>query len=115
MSEKPTQPASVEAPSSGYYSATFFVDQHSRFRGAAAAHPAFYIEPASSGYLTFQVESDLTAEEQLQVAERLVGAAAAWRDQLAERLEKARTAVDELAEAHAEIARLKSELAGGAA
>lgn len=48
------------------------------------------------------------AETQLAVADRVLAGVQRWRDSIAAAAERQRTAVDELAEARAEIARLKS-------
>ncbi|MGW6741728.1 hypothetical protein ACWGDX_13535 [Streptomyces sp. NPDC055025] len=94
------------------FTATYFLDKKSDFRGNSSVHPVFYVEPNGehrNGYITLQIDANLSADEQLKIADRLADAAGAWRDGLAARADSERTAADELAEAHAEIARLKAE------
>lgn len=94
------------------YTATFFLGTRTHVRGNASVHPVLYVEPDGQhhpGYITFQIDSKLTVEEQLNVAERFVAGVAAWRDGIAARADQERTASDELAKAREEIARLKAE------
>lgn len=85
-----------------------------RFHSAAGSIPAFYAQ-GSSGSFTLQFTSRVSPEERLAVADRLAAAAAEWRDSLAAQMEQEHTTAKELAEARAEIARLKGEQDGGAA
>ncbi|MFB7500092.1 hypothetical protein ACFC09_36335 [Streptomyces sp. NPDC056161] len=99
------------------YSLTFFIGEKTHIRGVASVDPALYVEPDghhAPGYITFQLDWKLSIDEQLEVADRFAASVAAWRDELAARVEQERTAVNELADARAEIARLKAEQTGGA-
>jgi hypothetical protein len=53
-------------------------------------------------------KSGTSAETQLAIADRVLAGVQRWRDSIAAGAEAQRTAVDELAEARAEIARLKA-------
>ncbi|MCX4849786.1 hypothetical protein [Streptomyces sp. NBC_00893] len=94
------------------YTATFFLGMKAHFRGNTSVHPVFYVEPDGEhrpGYLTFQLDSKLSVDEQLKVADRFAQAVTAWRDEIAARADQQRTAADELDAAREEIARLKAE------
>ncbi|MCX5158138.1 hypothetical protein OOK39_02330 [Streptomyces sp. NBC_00264] len=94
------------------YTATFFLGMKAHFRGNTSVHPVFYVEPDGEhrpGYLTFQLDSKLSVDEQLEIADRFATAVTAWRDEIAARADQQRTATDELNAARAEIARLKAE------
>lgn len=94
------------------YTATYFLDGKTNFRGSDAANPSFYIEPEGwhqGGYVTLLFSTGTSLDDQLQIAERLAQAAIEWRDSLAARADAARTAASELEAARAEIARLKAE------
>jgi hypothetical protein len=94
------------------FTATFFLGKPSHFRATLSVSPVFYVEPDGehrAGYVTFQLDSKLSIDEQLKVVDRFAKAAAAWRDDIAARATRERTAVDELEAARAEIARLKAE------
>ncbi|MGW0904931.1 hypothetical protein [Streptomyces sp. NPDC002853] len=82
--------------------------------------------PYSVATLTLRPSSDVTAnelqmlfpsampvEKQLVVADRVLRQVTRWRDNIAEAADRQRTAADELAEARAEIERLKAEREGG--
>ncbi|MFD7622078.1 hypothetical protein [Streptomyces sp. NPDC059802] len=94
------------------YSATFFLGTKAHFRGNTSVHPVFYVEPDGKhrpGHITFQHGSELSIDEQLEIADRFAKAATAWRDEIAARADQQRTAADELEAARSEIARLKAE------
>ncbi|MFJ9037898.1 hypothetical protein ACIRF8_15060 [Streptomyces sp. NPDC102406] len=98
------------------FTATFFLGRTTHVRGNASVHPVLYVEPEGqhrSGYVTFQIDAKLSIDEQLEIADRFAKAVTAWRDDLAARADQQRTAVDELAEARAEIARLKAQREDG--
>lgn len=57
--------------------------------------------------------SGMPTEKQLAVADRVLAGVQRWRDNIADAANRQRTAADELAEARAEIARLKAEREGG--
>ncbi|MFB6717628.1 hypothetical protein [Streptomyces sp. NPDC056358] len=61
------------------------------------------------GYITFQLDSKLSIDEQLEIADRFAKAVTSWRDEIAARADQQRTAADELEAARAKIARLKAE------
>ncbi|MGW1102775.1 hypothetical protein [Streptomyces sp. NPDC002540] len=94
------------------YTATFFLGTKAHFRGNTSVHPVFYVEPDGEhrpGYLTFQLDSKLSIEEHLEIADQFAQAVTAWRDEIAARADQQRTAADELNAAREEIARLKAE------
>lgn len=94
------------------FTATYFLGTKTHVRGNTSVHPVLYVEPDGEhrpGYVTFQIDSKLSVDEQLAIAERFAAAVAGWRDGIAERAEQERTATDELTAARAEIARLKAE------
>ncbi|MFF1650191.1 hypothetical protein [Streptomyces sp. NPDC058240] len=95
-----------------YYTATFFLGMKAHFRGNTSVAPVFYVEPDGEhapGYITFQLDSELSIDEQLKIADRFAQAVTAWRDEIAARADQQRTAADDLEAARAEIARLKAE------
>ena len=61
------------------------------------------------GDVSFQMRQSVTAEERVEIAEEFLKSVTAWRDQIVTEVERARTAIDELAAAREEIARLKAE------
>ncbi|MFJ6143082.1 hypothetical protein ACIQH7_05750 [Streptomyces anulatus] len=94
------------------FTATFFLGKKTHVRGSASVHPVLYVEPDGQhlpGYVSFQIDSKLSVDEQLAIAERFASAVAGWRDGIAERAARERTAADELAAAREEIAHLKAE------
>lgn len=91
--------------------ATFFLGPKSHVRGSGSL-PVLYVEPDGQhqGVLVaFHLDAKLSADEQLKVANQFAKAVTAWRDELASLADQQRTAVDELAAAREEIARLKAE------
>jgi hypothetical protein len=77
---------------------------------------ALYINPAGEfgGHsMSFLFGQDTADAEQVAVAERVLAGVQRWRDGIVERVDQQRTAVDELAAAREEIARLKAERDGG--
>ncbi|WP_406325870.1 hypothetical protein OG784_13060 [Streptomyces sp. NBC_01617] len=94
------------------YNATFFLTPQADARGNASVHPVLYIEPDGwhgSGSVVLQMPTGLTDEEQVTVAERILAGVTGWRDEIVAKVERDRTAADELTAARAEIARLKAE------
>lgn len=63
---------------------------------------------ATANELQMNFPSGMPAEEQLVVANRVLAVVQRWRDGIARSAESERTAVDELAAAREEIARLKA-------
>lgn len=93
------------------YTATFFLGMKAHFRGNTSVVPVFYVEPDGKhapGYITFQLDSELSVDEHLKVADRFAEAVTAWRDEIAARADQQRTAADELEAARDEIACLKA-------
>jgi hypothetical protein len=64
---------------------------------------------ADADELQMLFKSGTSAETQLAIADRVLAGVQRWRDSIAAGAEAQRTAVDELAEARAEIARLKAD------
>ncbi|MBA2951646.1 hypothetical protein [Streptomyces himalayensis] len=97
------------------FNVTFFLEEHAHARGSGLPHPALYIQPdgGHSGSVSFQISSNLSADEQLKIAESILRGVQRWRDKLAEDTQRRRTAEDELAAAREEIARLKAERESG--
>jgi hypothetical protein len=94
---------------------TVFLDKHAAARGAASLGTLyFYADAAQSTSVTLQFPRGMSADDQAKVAESLLLGVQRWRDDLVAYAEHQRTAQDELAEARAEIARLKAEAEGGA-
>jgi len=94
------------------YNLTIFLEPNTSVRGSAAPNAVLYVEPDGqhrAGYITFQIPNHCTPEEHVLIAEAFLKGVTAWRDTIVGRVEQERTAMDELAEARAEIARLKGE------
>lgn len=93
------------------YNATWFLSNKASFRSSASVGPVFYIESdgMAAGSISLQMKGGLTLDEQLRIADRFMAEVTRWHDGLASRVAQERTAVDELAAARAEIARLKAE------
>lgn len=75
-----------------------------------------YIDPAGMGggtSLTLMFGSRTPLADQVILAERVLAGVQRWRDGIVETADKHRNAEEELAEARAEIARLKAERDGG--
>ncbi|MFF1958022.1 hypothetical protein ACFVWX_13650 [Streptomyces sp. NPDC058220] len=70
---------------------------------------------ATANELQMMFPPAMPVEQQLVVADRVLAGVQRWRDGIARAAEEQRTAADDLAEARAEIARLKAEREGGAA
>lgn len=96
------------------FNATFFLDANAHARANGAPHPVLYVQPdgGHSGSVTFQISDSMPHDERVKVANALLRGAKAFRDAVVADAKRQRTAEDELAEARAEIARLKAE--GGA-
>lgn len=96
------------------YIATFFLEPQATAR-AGAPLSVLYIEP--DGYMKnsvcLQFPSSAPLDEQAATAERILAAVQEWRDGIVAYSERQRSAVDELAEARAQIARLTAESEGG--
>lgn len=98
-----------------FFNATFFLEKDLSVRGSGTPNPALYVTPgaAQDGYATFQIDDQMTIDEQVSIVETFLKGVQAWRDQLVKDAQRRRTAEDELAAAHEQIARLKAQLDGG--
>lgn len=96
------------------FSATFFLDPHADARGIGAPNPVLYVHPdgGRGGYIAFQISDSMPMADRVKIAEALLRGVRQFRDAVVADAKRKRTAEDELAEARAEIARLKAE--GGA-
>jgi hypothetical protein len=100
------------------YSVTVFLTAKTNARANGSPNPVLYIEPDGwhrSGGVVFQIPNDMPAEDRVKVVEAILRGAQQFRDAVVADVELQRTVADELAEARAEIARLKAEAEGGAA
>jgi hypothetical protein len=98
------------------YSITVFLEPRTNVRGSRVPCPVLYIEPDGwhgSGHIALQMPNKLSTEERVQVAEAFLKGVTEWRNTIVGEVERQRTAVDELAAAREEIARLKAEREGG--
>lgn len=94
------------------YLITAFLDNKTHVRGTGMPNPVLHIEPDGwhgPGDISLQMSQDLTPDERVELAETFLKGVTAWRDQIVGEVEHERTAVDELAAAREEIARLKAE------
>lgn len=91
---------------------TLFWKPKAEVRSAAPPLGTLYIDSAGMGHgagLCLMFGRDMPLDEQVVVADRVLAGVHRWRDGIAESAERQRTAEVELAEARAEIARLKGE------
>jgi hypothetical protein len=94
------------------YHITVFLDGKTNVRGTGMPNPVLHVEPDGwhgPGDVAFQMRQGVTAEERVKIADEFLKSVTAWRDQIVGEVERERTAVDELAAAREEIARLKSQ------
>lgn len=94
------------------YHSTFFIGLETSITGSASPNPCLHVEPDGRygpGTVTFQFPNSINREDILTVADRFLAAVTGWRDEVAAHAERERTAVGELEDARAEIARLKVE------
>lgn len=94
------------------YHITVFLDRKTNVRGTGMPNPVLHVEPDGwhgPGDVSFQIRQGVTPEERVKLAEDFLTSVTAWRDQIVGEVEQERTAVDELAAAREEIARLKAE------
>lgn len=94
------------------YLITVFLDTKTNVRGTTMPNPVLHVEPDGwhgPGDVSFQMKQCLSPEERVKVADEFLSKVTAWRNQIAAEVERERTAVDELAAAREEIARLKAE------
>lgn len=82
---------------------------HIELWGATDGGLSLYPGSNSGDQIAVARPKDMTPEQMLAVAERVLAGVQRWRDTVVERIERERTTVDELAEARAEIERLRAE------
>lgn len=99
------------------YNATFFLESQADARTFDVPTSVLYIGPDGPmrNTVAFQFPSRLSGEERVAIAERIFATVQQWRDGIVREVTQQRTAAVELAEARAEIARLKGEAEDGAA
>ncbi|MET9813214.1 hypothetical protein [Streptomyces sp. NPDC006355] len=98
------------------YNITVFLEARTNVRGSGVPCPVLYIEPDGwhgPGHIALQMPNKLSPEERVQVAEAFLKGVTEWRNTIVGKVERERTAVDELAAAREEIARLKAEREDG--
>lgn len=94
---------------------TVFLDKHAAARGTAALGSLWlYSDGRHSTSVTLQFPSGTPLADQVKAADSILSGVQRWRDDLVAQAEEQRTAADELAEARAEIARLKADAEDGA-
>ncbi|WUH94615.1 hypothetical protein OG900_33670 [Streptomyces sp. NBC_00433] len=95
-------------------SCTYFLESHADARGNGAPNPVLYVYPdgVRSGAVTFQISDSMPMDDRVRAAKALLRGAQQLHDAVVADAERKRTAEDELAEARAEIARLKAEAGG---
>lgn len=97
------------------YTHTYFLDGKLHVRGsaiAAAVPSVLYIDPDGQhrgASVNFHIHNALPLAEQAEIAERFAQGVTEWAASIRAHADAERTAADELAEARAEIARLKAE------
>jgi hypothetical protein len=98
------------------YNATFFLSQHAYARGEGAPNPVLYVYPAGghTGSINFQISGSMPMADRVKAAEAILRGAQRFRDAVVADADRRRTAEQELAEARAEIARLKGDAEDGA-
>ncbi|MGW4810499.1 hypothetical protein ACWEPB_02490 [Kitasatospora cineracea] len=87
------------------WSSSGYVDTMGATEGTLYIHP----NGVAGDQFTIYRRRDVSNAEMLAIADRVLSAVQRWRDRIAENAERNRTTADELAEARAEIARLKGE------
>jgi hypothetical protein len=94
-----------------HFNATFFLTPHAHARGTGAPNPILYVQPdgGHTGSVGFQISDNMPMADRVKVAKALLRGAQDFHDAIVADAERQRTAVDELAEARAEIERLKAE------
>ncbi|MFD5027056.1 hypothetical protein [Streptomyces sp. NPDC058373] len=85
---------------------------HIEMWGATDGTLSLYPGSIASDQITIARPTDMTPEQMLAVADRVLAGVQRWRDTVAEHVERERTTADELAEARAEIERLRAEQGG---
>ncbi|MFD6324231.1 hypothetical protein ACFWOL_15475 [Streptomyces sp. NPDC058442] len=95
---------------------TVFWEAKAEVRSSPPPLSSLYIDPAGMGdgaHLTLMFDSKMPLPEQTAIADRVLAGVQRWRDGIAEKADRERTAEKELAAAREEIARLKGELTEG--
>ncbi|MFE9936367.1 hypothetical protein [Streptomyces hirsutus] len=95
---------------------TVFWEAKAEVRSSKPPLGCLYIDAAGMGNgaaLTLMFDSRMPLPEQAAIADRVLAGVQRWRDGIAEKVERERTAEKELAAAREEIARLKGELTEG--
>lgn len=94
-----------------HISCTYFLELHADARGNGAPNPCFYVQPdgGRTGSVGFQISDSMPHADRVRIAEALLRGAQQFHDAIVADAERKRTAEDELAEARAEIARLRAE------
>jgi hypothetical protein len=96
---------------------TIFWDRRADVRSSQPPLGTLYIDAAGMGdgtHVAMMFGSEMPLHEQVAIADRVLAGVQRWRDGIAESADRQRTAEVELAEARAELARLKGESDGGA-
>lgn len=90
---------------------TTFLSAKASVHHGAPPIASLYVQPEGlrGPSISFLMRSDLPLDEQAKIADRVLAGVQSWRDTIADRAERERTAETELAAARAEIALLKSE------
>ncbi|MFP3986951.1 hypothetical protein U9R90_05490 [Streptomyces sp. E11-3] len=98
------------------YNLTIFLEPSLTVRSSGKPNAVLYVEPDGwhgPGNTCFQIPQRVSAEDHVKIADAFLEGVTAWRDTIVAEVERNRTAADELAEARAEIERLKSDRDGG--
>ncbi|WNI15541.1 hypothetical protein [Actinacidiphila sp. ITFR-21] len=98
------------------FNATFFLSAHAYAQATGMPNPVLYVYPDGgyTGSVNFQIPNGVSLDKQVKIAESIFRGAKAFRDAVVADVHRQRTAEDELAEARAEIARLKADAEDGA-
>ncbi|MEU8537558.1 hypothetical protein [Streptomyces parvulus] len=93
-------------------SITIFWDHKAEVRSSPPPLGTLYIDAAGMGdgtHVSMMFGRNIPLHEQVAIADRVLAGVQRWRDGIAESADRQRTAEEELAEARAEIARLRGE------
>ncbi|MGX1515044.1 hypothetical protein [Streptomyces collinus] len=93
-------------------SITIFWDRRAEVRSSPPPLGSLYIDAAGMGdgtHVAMMFGHNMPLHEQVAIADRVLAGVQRWRDGVAESADRQRTAEVELAEARAELARLKGE------
>ncbi|WP_309049031.1 hypothetical protein [Streptomyces sp.] len=81
--------------------------------GSTDGHLYLYPGNLAGDQIVIAPPKNMPPEQMLAVANRVLAGVQRWRDTVAQHAERARTTADELAEARAEITRLRAETKDG--